>query len=300
MCFFSPDGDLDIQERPARYRGEPRRKRLAFVKDPSSKRSDDDWDTRTYRSSHRSSVPEMGGYRDSSQQLPHGHLPMAGRHPQHTQHPMFSPQAPHGQFPMAGQHPQHTQHPMFGSQAPHGQFPMAGQHPQHTQHPMPGPHAPHGRPLMIDPQPQFAQPFGLQQPPGAGMMAQPAPNRPLLPGGFQQPLGVGRRNDNDIVEIIEPRRGPDHFERRDQRHIEDGPRARMPRNMRRNQPRGRSGHRDHRRPDESVYSFEDDDDSFGSGHRLYRGSRSGWGSDSDDSFAAPLRSPRRRDSRYRR
>jgi hypothetical protein len=276
MCFFSPDGDLDIQERPARYRGEPRRKRLAFVKDPSSKRSDDDWDTRTYRSSHRSSVPEMGGYRDSSQQLPHGHLPMAGRHPQHTQHPMFSPQAPHGQFPMAGQHPQHTQHPMFGSQAPHG------------------------RPLMIDPQPQFAQPFGLQQPPGAGMMAQPAPNRPLLPGGFQQPLGVGRRNDNDIVEIIEPRRGQDHFERRDQRHIEDGPRARMPRNMRRNQPRGRSGHRDHRRPDESVYSFEDDDDSFGSGHRLYRGSRSGWGSDSDDSFAAPLRSPRRRDSRFRR
>lgn len=290
MCFFSPDGDLEIQERPPRYRGEPRRKRLAFVKERSS-RGSDDWDARTYRSSNRSSnrssVPDMRQRGYDSPPPRYVEPRWSGQQPPYGPNPFRLPQAPHGQ------------HPGFGQQLPHGQIPIGGPHPQHGQHPAFNPQAHYGQPPLLNQPPQFAQ-MRPQQPPSAGMMAQPIPIRPLPPGGLQQPLGGGRGNDNDIVEIIEPGRGQGHFGGRDQQRIEDGPRARMPRNMEHNHGRGRSRHRDHRRRDESVYSFDDDDDSFGSGQRLFRGPRSGWNSDSDDSFASPLRSPRRRDSRYRR
>lgn len=290
MCFFSPDGDLDIQERRPRYHGEPRRKRLSFVKDRSPRRSDD-WDARSHRSSNRSSnrssVPE-NWYREPNPPPPRFLEPrMPG------QQPLY------GQYPLLGQQAHHGPHPVFGQQPHHGQFPpMIGQHPPHGQDPMFNPQAHHGQPPMLGPQPQFAQPFRPQQPPGGGLMPQqPRPLGPLPPMGYQQPLRGGHANPNDIVQIIEPGRG--HHGRRDQHRIEDGPRARMPRNMGDNHRRGRSNHREHRRRDESVYSF-DDDDSFASDARLFRRSRSGWGSDSDDSFAAPLRSPQRRDSRFRR
>ena len=291
MCFFSPDGDLEIQERRPRYHGEPRHKRLAFVKGRGSGRSDNDWDSRTNRSSNRSShwssVPERW------QREHHSPPPRFSDPPRYNQH------HPYGSTPFMGQQAPHGQHLGFGQQLPHGQIPMAGQHPPHGQHPGFNPHAHHGQPQMIGPQGPFAQPFHGQPPPGAAMMAHPNPIRPLPPNGFQQQLGGGRGHENDIIQVIEPgNQGHGHFRGRDQHHIEGGPRAHMPRNMGHNHGRGRSQHRDHRRRDESVYSF-DDDDSFGSDQRLFRGSRSGWGSDSDDSFAGPLRSPRRRNSRPR-
>ena len=285
MCFFSPDGDLEIQERRPRYRGEPKRKRLAFVKDRSP-RGSDDWDSRTHYSSNRSSVPEMWQRGRDSPRARFLEPRMPGQQPLYGQNQMFSQQPHYGQHQMLGQQVQPGLNPMLNAQAHHGQQIQPGINP------MLNAQAHHGQQPMLGQQPQFAQPFRPLQPPGAAMMAQPNPIRPLPPMGFQQPLGGGRGNGNDIVQIIEPGRGQGRIGRGDHHRIENGPRARMPPHM-----RGRSNHRGHRRRDESVYSYDDDDDSFGSDQRLFRRSRSAWGSDSDDSFGA---SPGRGDGRFRR
>ena len=48
MCNCFADGDIEVQERPPRYVGEPRRARLSFVRDKDSKSSDE---SSIYRSS---------------------------------------------------------------------------------------------------------------------------------------------------------------------------------------------------------------------------------------------------------
>jgi len=264
MCCFSLDGDLEVQERKPRYPGEPKHKRLAFVKDRGS-RSSDYWDVVPYRGSNRSSTQEMW-------QQPH-----------HEPQPHFGQQPQYGQPPMNGQEPQYGQPPMYGQGSIFGQQPQHGHQQQHGHQPFHQPQAPAG--------------------------AIPPPLAPLPSPGFQQRIEGGPGHDHGIVQMRGAGAGAgphdhDRHGRGDQiQYIEEGPRARMPRHLRHDTGRGRSSHRNHRRRGESVFSYDDDDDSFGSGQRLFRRPRSVMTADSDDSFmtvSGPQRLSGRRDSRYRR
>ncbi|CAF9918431.1 MAG: hypothetical protein HETSPECPRED_003755 [Heterodermia speciosa] len=151
MCWPAPEGVIEIEERRRRYPNEPRRKRLHFVKDHSSRRSDE-WDLIHPRPRSRPEMPEM--YEQHHQQ-PHHQLevedPRWAAHlqqlpPPHMQHqiPPPPPQQQMGWYPPQQQLPYNH---------PNEVIRVEEYRPEHDPH-----DNPHNRPpVVIERQPRVAR-----------------------------------------------------------------------------------------------------------------------------------------------
>ena len=120
MCWPSPEGVIEVEERRRKYKNEPRRKRLHFVKDRSSGHSDE-WDLIRPRPRSRPDMPEM--YEQHHQ--PHHQPPLDQN--LHVEDPRWAahlqqPQQMHHQIPVPPNPPQ------MGWYPPQGQLPYNPQY----------------------------------------------------------------------------------------------------------------------------------------------------------------------------
>ena len=120
MCWPSPEGVIEVEERRRKYKNEPRRKRLHFVKDRSSGHSDE-WDLIRPRPRSRPDMPEM--YEQHYQ--PHHQPPLDPN--LHVEDPRWAahlqqPQQMHHQIPVPPNPPQ------MGWYPPQGQLPYNPQY----------------------------------------------------------------------------------------------------------------------------------------------------------------------------